>query len=272
MTPADRSTPVVAVSYTHLARSAVPVALADLHRSLEAGATVDLRMIIGDDVHDPIPGDLAVGREVSTWPDDLLLAVVAGAGFDVTARRPSGPGRHPGAVRLRLRRARTLADSVGPGMRLLLVGLNPSLYAADVGVGFARPGNRFWPAALRAGLVEVDRDPRAALVRRHIGMTDMVKRASVGAAELTADEYCVGLARLDLLCGWLQPERVCVIGLAGWRAAADRRATAGWHARGVGGRPVYVMPNPSGLNASSSLDDLTEHLRTAATGAPPEPG
>ena len=58
-------------------------------------------------------------------------------------------------------RARSLPDTVGPGMRLLVCGLNPSVYSADAGIGFARPGNRFWPAAIAAGIVTVDRDPRA---------------------------------------------------------------------------------------------------------------
>lgn len=257
-------------SYVHLRRTEVPSALADLHAALAPGAQVDLRLFEGDDDHGEVPGDEFPGRRFSLWPEPLVLDVVHGAGFDVDgfARR-----RHPGGtdLLLRLRRARTLADSVGPGMRLLLVGLNPSLYAADVGVGFARPGNRFWPAALRAGLVDRDRDPRHARVAHGIGMTDMVKRATVGAAELTAVEYRDGLARLDRLCRWLEPDRVCIIGLAGWRAAADRRSTSGWHPRGVGGRPVYVMPNPSGLNASSSLDDLVAHLRAAAHGAPMAP-
>ena len=75
-------------------------------------------------------------------------------------------------------RARTLPDTVGPGMRLLIVGLNPSVYSADAGVGFARPGNRFWPAALAAGLVTRTHDPFHALRVDGVGMTDLVKRAT----------------------------------------------------------------------------------------------
>ena len=66
-------------------------------------------------------------------------------------------------------------------MRLLVVGLNPSLYSADVGVGYRRPGNRFWPAALGAGLVTRDRDPSHALRVHGVGMTDLVKRATSNA-------------------------------------------------------------------------------------------
>lgn len=225
----------------------LPLRLAERHAALPVGAR--LEAVAG-------PG----------WPPDLLDAVVVGAGFATSA---VGAPRRGGSSddrdrRLTLERQRTLADVVGPGMRLLLCGLNPSLYAADAGVGFARPGNRFWPAALAAGIVSRDRDPQHALDAHGVGMTDLVKRATPRADALATHEYVAGLERLRLLVSWLEPDRTCVIGLSGWRAAADRRATAGWQAEGLGGRPLYLMPNPSGLNASSSLDDLTDHLVRAA--------
>jgi double-stranded uracil-DNA glycosylase len=164
----------------------------------------------------------------------------------------------------RARRARTLPDIVGPGMRLLICGLNPSVYAADAGVAFARPGNRFWPAALAAGLVTVDRDPDRALRHHGVGMTDIVKRATVAADELTTAEYRSGLARVERLVRWLRPGRICFVGLAGWRAAVDRRAQPGRQPRDLADVPVYVMPSTSGLNARTSLDELTAHLRAAA--------
>jgi TDG/mug DNA glycosylase family protein len=169
----------------------------------------------------------------------------------------------------RATRARTLPDTVGPGMRVLVCGLNPSLYAADAGVGFARPGNRFWPAALAAGLVAVARDADAALRDHGVGMTDLVKRATVGASELTTAEYRDGLDRVGHLVRWLRPGVICFVGLAGWRAAVDRKAVAGVQPRGLAGVPVYVMPSTSGLNAHSSLPDLTAHLRAAADLAAP---
>ena len=88
---------------------------------------------------------------------------MTGGGFDVIGRRRQGNRTTVTAVR-----ARTLPDTVGPGMRMLLVGLNPSLYAADAGVGFARPGNRFWPAMLAAGLATRDRDARHLLTARRV--------------------------------------------------------------------------------------------------------
>ena len=147
-------------------------------------------------------------------------------------------------------------------MRLLVCGLNPSVYSADAGIGFARPGNRFWPAAIAAGLVTVDRDTRAALAAG-IGMTDLVKRATPRADELTRDEYRAGLARVEWLVEWLQPGAVCFVGLAGWRAAVDRHAVAGVQPHAIGGRPAYVMPSTSGLNARVPLAELTDHLRAA---------
>jgi TDG/mug DNA glycosylase family protein len=149
-------------------------------------------------------------------------------------------------------------------MRLLFCGLNPSLYAADAGVGFARPGNRFWPAAIAAGIVTRDRDARHALRQHGVGMTDLVKRASVGAMELTRDEYRDGAARVERLVRRLQPGAVCFVGLAGWRAAIDRTAQAGVQPDGFAGAPAYVMPNTSGLNARVPLGELADHLRAAA--------
>ena len=84
---------------------------------------------------------------------------------------------------------------MGPSLRVLVVGLNPSVYAAERGVGFARPGNRFWPAAIAAGLVTSDRDPWAAF-DAGVGFTDLVKRATPRADELSAAEYRAGAERV----------------------------------------------------------------------------
>ena len=185
----------------------------------------------------PGPRRHPAGTGFSAWPTDRLRDVVVGAGFTVeSADAPAGrPSWAPLVVSAT--RARTLPDTVGPGMRLLICGLNPSVYSADVGIGFARNGNRYWPAALAAGLVSVDRDPRHALRHHGIGMTDLVKRATPRADELTAAEYGAGLDRVDRLCAWLRPGAVCFVGLAGWRAAADRKAVAGVQPDRLGGTP-----------------------------------
>jgi TDG/mug DNA glycosylase family protein len=246
-------------SYLHLDRRAMPLALADLHRSLALGAPADLVLYAGDADRQSFPDDAIPGRTFSRWPEPMLERVLVGAGFSVDELTTVGDD-----VLVRVRRDRTLADTVGPGMRLLVCGLNPSVYSADVGHGFARPGNRYWPAALAAGLVTKDHDPRHALVHDGIGMTDLVKRATPRADELTTDEYRAGVERVAALVEWLQPGAVVMVGLAGWRAAVDRKAVAGVQPEPLGGRPVYVMPSTSGLNAHSRLDDLADHLRAAA--------
>lgn len=223
-------------------RSTTPLALWRLHAASVVGERVDV------DVRLDTPTRRA------RWVD-----LVAGAGFSVAS------GRRPD----RLVRERSLADTVGPRLRLLVCGLNPSLFAADAGVGFARPGNRFWPAALAAEIVTRDRDPLHALRVDRVGMTDLVKRSTPRAEELSRDEYLAGVGRLTRLVTWLRPGAVCFVGLAGWRAARDRKAAAGWQPRGIGGVPAYVMPSTSGLNARVPRDELAAHLRAAASGDGP---
>jgi TDG/mug DNA glycosylase family protein len=250
--------------YVHLARADVPLALADLHRTLPVGAPIELHVFAGDLEHGPLFEDDFPGRLFSRWPAELLADVVVGAGFTVDGldRIPARDGVDMLVVRAT--RARTLADTVGPGLRLLVCGLNPSVYSADAGSGFARPGNRFWPAALAAGLVSVDRDPLHALRHHGMGMTDLVKRATPRADELTASEYEAGIARIERLAAWLRPGAVAFVGLAGWRAAVERGAQPGVQPRQLGGVRVYLMPSTSGANAHAQVDALANHLRSAA--------
>jgi double-stranded uracil-DNA glycosylase len=218
--------------------SAVPLALHRLHGLLAPSAEVTIDL---------------------DWPPALgypMSDLLAGAGFE--------PIHGCGGPRVVARRCRTLADTVGAGMRLLMCGLNPSVHSADAGVGFVTASNRFWRAAVGAGLVTEERDPLAALVDHRIGMTDLVKRATPRADELSAAEYRDGFARLERLVAWLRPGAVCFVGLAGFRAARDRKAAPGWQTEPIGGQPAYVMPSTSGLNATTSLGALLEHLRTAA--------
>jgi SAM-dependent methyltransferase len=169
-------------SYVHVAHDDLPLALAELHRSLAVGAPVSCSFIGGpDDV--TLADDDLPGRTFWRWSDHALVDVFTGAGF--TGLRLDGDRpRFVHAVR-----ARTLPDTVGPGMRLLVCGLNPSVHAADAGVGFVTPSNRFWRAAIAAGLATRPRDPWDALRSHGVGMTDLVKRATRRADELSADEY-----------------------------------------------------------------------------------
>jgi TDG/mug DNA glycosylase family protein len=166
------------------------------------------------------------------------------------------------------RRRGTLPDFVGPGMRLLVCGLNPSLVAVEAGYGYAGPSNRFWPAAVAAGVVSVPREPVHALLVDGVGMTDLVKRATPRADELDAEEYRVGARRVERMVRRLQPGAVVFVGLAGWRAAVDRKAAPGRQPDGFGGVPTYVMPSTSGLNARTTLVELIAHLKAAAALAP----
>ena len=145
-------------------------------------------------------------------------------------------------------------------MQVLIVGLNPSPYSADSGIPYGRPGNRFWPAALAAGLVSRDRDVEHALGSHHVGFTDLVRRTTRRADEVTTMEYMTGFERICRLAEWLKPKAACFVGLSAWRLVADKKAGPGWQERPIGPSRVYVMPHTSGLNAHSRLEDLTEHL------------
>lgn len=250
--------------YLHLPATAVPAALAELHQALRPDAPVFLHLRSDGPAEEFRSTGTFAGRLYSGWDEGRLRVVLEGAGLAVEAMRVGEVEGVAGQIVCRLRRRFTLADTVGAGMRLLVCGLNPSIYAAEAGIGFGRPGNRFWPAALAAGLVRRDRDPRHALSAHGIGMTDLVKRPTARADELTREEYRAGLERVTALAEWLRPGAICFVGLAGWRAAVDRRATAGPEERRLGGRPVYLMPSTSGANAHSRLTDLAAHLRAAA--------
>lgn len=209
--------------------SEVPMWLARLHRALPPGAEVEIG----------IAGDLPLSVH------DLM----EGAGF------VSSGGKY--------RREVSLPDTVGEGLRALVVGLNPGLTSADVGVPFAGPSNRFWPAALAAGLVSTDRSTDDALARHRVGFSDLVKRTTRRAEELVAGEFEAGFHRIERLAKWAQPAVVIMVGLTGWRHAADPTAVAGWQPRPLGPSPVYLMPSTSGLNAHETLETLTDHLRIA---------
>jgi TDG/mug DNA glycosylase family protein len=237
------------------------MALWDLHRVLRVDSPFEIQMLEGTYEGGDLPGDELPGRFFAGWEPDQLVDVVTGAGFEIEEGSLTVSGDE---VRLRAVRSRTLADTVGPGMRLLVCGVNPSWYSADAGVGYARPGNRFWAAARAAGIVEHDRDPVSALLDHGMGMTDFVKRPSRTAAEVRSEEYRAGFARVERLVEWLQPGAVCFTGLSGWRDVVDAKAVAGPQSRGIGGRPAYVMPSTSGLNARTPPAELAEHLRQAA--------
>ncbi len=158
---------------------------------------------------------------------------------------------------------RTLPDWVRPGLRVLFCGLNPGLYSGATGLHFARPGNRFWPALHLSGFTERRLEPweREALLDHGLGITNLVARTTARAAELTRDEFVAGGQALDALAHRVRPAWVAVLGITGYRAAFDEpRAVIGPQERQVGGAGLWVLPNPSGLNAHFTLPRLAEEF------------
>jgi TDG/mug DNA glycosylase family protein len=142
---------------------------------------------------------------------------------------------------------------------VLFVGINPGLVSAREGHHFARPGNRFWPALHAAGFTPrvLRPDEDGDLPRYGAGLTNLVDRPSAAAAELSADELRAGGAKLERLVERYAPKLVAIVGVTAYRTAFDRpKAKLGLQDETVGGRPVWVLPNPSGLNAHYQLPEL----------------
>jgi TDG/mug DNA glycosylase family protein len=145
-----------------------------------------------------------------------------------------------------------LGPILGPGLRVLFVGINPSLRSAEVGHHFARPGNRFWPTLYAAGFTprRLRPDEDHELPAYGIGVTNLATRATRAADDLTADELRAGAAELERTVRRHRPRLVAMVGLTAYRLAFGRPgASMGLQGDEVGGRPVWVLPNPSGLNA-----------------------
>ena len=167
----------------------------------------------------------------------------------------------------------TVPDLLGPDVRLLFVGINPGLWTAAAQAHFARRGNRFYPALLRAGIVDRLIDASAGystadrqhLLDRGIGITNLVARATARADELSAAELAAGAEKLAALVRRIRPQVVSVLGVTAYRQAFHRpRATVGRQPEMLDGSPLWVVPNPSGLNAHSSLDSLAAAYREVA--------
>ena len=176
----------------------------------------------------------------------------------------------PTAADLAAARGRTIPDVTGPGLRVLFSGINPGLYSAATGCHFARPGNRFWPALHAAGFTPRQLQPteQKSLLSAGLGITNVVARATARADELTAAELRAGGELLAGLARRLEVPFLAVLGVTAYRAAFDvPDATVGPQSLRLGGAHVWVLPNPSGLNASWQLPRLAgafRELREAA--------
>ncbi len=167
-------------------------------------------------------------------------------------------------------------DLIGPDLRLLFVGINPGLWTAAVNAHFARRGNRFWPALHQGGILPrvvdassgmTDTD-RAMVLDAGIGITNLVPLASAKASALTRTQLRDGGARLVELVQRVHPAVVAVLGLTAFRAAFDQSATqAGRQERDLAGAELWVLPNPSGLNAHETAASLAAAYREAAVAA-----
>jgi TDG/mug DNA glycosylase family protein len=176
-----------------------------------------------------------------------------------------------------------IPDLVEPGIRLLFVGINPGLWTAATMTPFAHPGNRFYPALAAAGIIEavpafadgLSDDERKALTDAGIGISNLVNRATVRADELTIDELRAGAATLEQKVARWQPLVVAVVGITAYRQAFARpKARAGLQEERIGGAELWVVPNPSGLNAHDTVATLAaayaEPARAAGVVSPPE--
>jgi TDG/mug DNA glycosylase family protein len=160
-------------------------------------------------------------------------------------------------------------DLIAPELGVLFCGINPSLYSAAVGHHFARPGNRFWPTLHAAGFTDRVLEPyeERELLALGYGITNVVERASASAAELSADELAAGARALAVKIADFRPRVLAVLGIGAYRTAfGPRDAVPGPQPASIGGAHVWVLPNPSGLNAHyqpAALAQLYGELREA---------
>ncbi|MET0236445.1 MAG: G/U mismatch-specific DNA glycosylase [Kibdelosporangium sp.] len=157
-----------------------------------------------------------------------------------------------------------LPDIVAPGLSVLFCGINPGLLSAARGQHFARPGNRFWPALHVSGFTPRQLHPseQFALLDYGLGVTNMVARPTAGAAELSKEEFVRGAGILTALVTKHTPQTVAVVGIGAYRTGFHRpKATIGPQDEMLGPARLWVLPNPSGLNAHYQLPALADEFR-----------
>lgn len=173
--------------------------------------------------------------------------------------------RRPTAGDLRSAHGAVIPDVLGPGLNVLFCGINPGLYSGWTGHHFARPGNRFWPALHRAGFTPrlLRPDEQDELPRWGLGITNIAARATARADELTPEELREGGRALAERTERLAPGVLAVLGVTAYRSAfgAPKARIGPQDGVRVGGVPVWVLPNPSGLNAHWTADTIAGELR-----------
>jgi TDG/mug DNA glycosylase family protein len=185
----------------------------------------------------------------------------------MTSKRANVVSPHPfKPTKLQLLEAagKTVPDVIGPDLLVLFCGINPGLYTAAVGHHFARPGNRFWPALCRSGFTDRLLSPfeEQELLRLGVGITNVVARATAAAAELTKEDFVKGGRALKAKVGRYRPRIIAILGVGAYRQAfAQPKAVIGEQRERVGDARVWVLPNPSGLNANYQLPNLVKLFR-----------
>ena len=173
-------------------------------------------------------------------------------------------------------RGKTLPDLLGPSTKLLFVGINPGLLTVAMQAHFGRRGNRFYPALHAAGIVDhvIDAsegfrpEDQQLLLTRGIGITNLVPVATARADELTREELTAGAITLTETVARVKPRVVAMLGITAYRTAFARpKAAVGRQPEQLARAELWVVPNPSGLNAHSSLTDLAAAYREAAVAA-----
>jgi TDG/mug DNA glycosylase family protein len=175
----------------------------------------------------------------------------------------------PTKEQLQAAAGKTVKDIIAPSLRVLFCGINPGLYTAAVGHHFARPGNRFWPALHAAGFTArlVSPFDERELLESGYGITNVVMRTTATADQLTTEELRAGGKQLTAKVRRYKPAFLAVLGVGAYRAAWERpKAVLGRQEEMIGETVVWVLPNPSGLNAhyqANALAQMFGELRTA---------
>jgi double-stranded uracil-DNA glycosylase len=159
---------------------------------------------------------------------------------------------------------KTVRDVIAPGLAVLFCGINPGLYTAAVGHHFARPGNRFWRALYEGGFTDRILSPfeERELLKGGYGITNVVPRSTASADLLTKDDFVKGGARLKAKVLRYKPGILAVLGMGAYRVAFNQpNASVGPQVERIGNTRLWVLPNPSGLNANYQRQDLARLFR-----------
>ncbi len=181
----------------------------------------------------------------------------------------AGP-RRPTKAELLAARNKTVPDVIAPRLKVLFVGINPGLYSGAVRHHFARPGNRFWPALHKSSFTPRLLSPyeERELLKYGCGITNLVNRATANAAELAEKELRAGSRRLTAKVRRYRPRVVAILGVGAYQDAfGHTRVRIGEQPERIGNTKIWVLPNPSGLNANYQLPDLARIFRKLYTAA-----